>query len=276
MATPNMSPQGWVARSLIKARAIIDGNLSDPTGPRIGRYGDQIMIAPMVGEPILCDEGALFSSTMLQGATTLQLGLSASFSATAAAFVFKNNAPFGPSSPRCHLRELHMIVTTAPTSATALNYATMIDNVNRGPTVSALGTPTTATAYQAQAFCTNIDENPTASGAWFLPQSTSAGAPPAIPAAGANVRQLIGNGVLRTQIPVVNDDYRFIFGATDRHIVSQLGTNAKSATTAASIVESHPAVSIGPQEYFLLFMWGPSNITAGIAFSQVDGSWFER
>lgn len=276
MAAPNYAGQGWVARTLSKARFIIDSNLSDVTGPRFGRYQEQVILAPMVGEPLLCDEGSLFVSSMLQGATSLQLGLSASYSATAPAFIFKNNAPVGPQSPRCHLREIHLTVTTAPTSATALNYSTGLDNINRAPTtVSALGSPATATAYAAPAYASNIDESPTANGVWYFPQSTAAGAPPAVPAQGSNFRTLVGNGILRTVIPAANDEYRIVFGATDKLVASATGANTK-AGTVGWIFEPHVAVTVGPQSFFLLYLWAPSNATAGIAFSQVDVSWFER
>lgn len=282
MAAPNYAGQGWVARTISKARAVIDGNLSDVTGPRFGRYQEQMVLAPMVGEPILCDEGALMMSSMLPGATVLQLGLSATYSATAAAIVFKNNAPVGPSSPRCHLRDIHFLCNTPPTSATCLLYATALDNINRAPTtISGLGTPgtpATVTAYQAPAVCTNIDENPIINGMWWFPLSTAAGAPPSVPAQGSNARVLVGNGLLRAQIPIgaatgASDDYRIVFGATDRP-AGQLVTAAPAG--ASRIVEPHPAVTVGPQEFFLLYLWGLSNATAGFAFLGLDASWFER
>jgi hypothetical protein len=83
-------------------------------------------------------------SSMLPSATALQLGISASYSATAAALVFKNNAPAGSFSPRCYLRDIHFLVAAAPASGTGLLYATVLDNVNRAPTtVSGLGSPGT-------------------------------------------------------------------------------------------------------------------------------------
>lgn len=282
MAAPNYASQGWVARSINKARSIIDGSASDPTGPRVGRYGDQFMLAPMVGEPILCDEGSLMMSSMLPSATALQLGLSATYSATAAAIVFKNNAPVGSSSPRCHLRDIHFLCAVPPTSATGILYATAVDNVNRAPTtvsgIGAPGTPATVTAYQAPSVCTNIDEAPSINGVCWFPLSTAAGAPPTIPAQGSNARILVGNGNLRTVIPVgattsgVQDDYRIVFGATDKAAVSSL----RSSAGAMNIVEPHIAVTVGPQEFFILYLWAPSNATAGFAFAGLDVSWFER
>jgi hypothetical protein len=282
MPAPNYATQGWVARTLSRARAILDGNLSDVTGQRMGRYGEALMLAPMIGEPLLADEGSLMMASMLPSATALQLGLSASYAATAAALVFKNNAPAGPASPRCHLRDIHFLCATAPASGTGLLYATLLDNVNRAPTtVSGLGSPGTAanqTAYQAPAVCANIDENPTISGVWWFPLSTSGGAPPVVPAQGSNARVLVGNGNLRAVIPVgaassgVQDDYRIVFGATDRGVTSAL----RSTAGATQITEVHPAVTVGPQEFVLLYLWAPSNAVTGMAFAGLDCSWFER
>ncbi len=278
MAAPNYSGQGWVARTLSKARAIIDGGSSDVTGPRFSRYQEQMCLAPMMGEPLLCDEGALMISSMLPGATTLQCGVVASYSATASAILtFKNNAPAGPSSPRCHLRDIHWSMSNAPGSATQWNYATVTDNVNRAPTtvsgIGSPGTPGTLTAYQAPAVCTNIDENPVINGVWWFPMATAAGGAPTVPAQGPNARIIVGNGLLRGGNFVALDDVRITFGPTDRP-AGQIVTAAPSG--ASRIVEPHPAVTIGPQEFFLLYLWGASNATTGPAFIGLDCSWFER
>lgn len=282
MANPTYSTQGWVARTLAKARSILDSNASDPTGQRFGRYGETYSVVPVVGEPALCDEGALMIASMLPSATVLQLGLSATYSSTAAAIVFKNNAPTGPSSARCHLRDIHFLCATAPTSGTGLLYATVLDNVSRTPTtisgLGAPGTPATVTAYQAPVVCTNIDESPSPQGQVWFPLSTSGGAPPTVPAQGASARIVVGNGNLRSVIPVgaatsgVQDDYRIVFGSTDRAATQSLSSTAG----ATKIVEVHPAITVGPQEFFLLYLWAPSNITAGFAFAGLDVSWFER
>lgn len=277
MADPTFSLRGWVARSLTAARKMIETDSSDPSGPRMSRYGEQYGVVPVVGEPALADEGSLVIASMLPAATALQLGLSAAFSATAAAIVVANQAPAGPQSPRITLRDIHLVQSVAPTSGTGLAYATVLDNINRAPTTvsgdGSPGTPATVTAYRAAANVTNMDESNAPVGRAWFPLSIAAGAPPTVPAPSQNARTMVGNGSLRAQIPVVGDDYRIVFGATDRP-GGQLVTAAPAG--ASRIVESHPAVVIGPQQYFLLYLWSPSNITAGNAWSQIDVSWFER
>jgi hypothetical protein len=284
MANTNYSDQGFIARSLSKLQAVLSGN-SDSRGKRKTIYSEDYVANPWGGEMAMADEGSLMMSTMAPGATTLQLGLSATFSATAACLVFKNNAPQN-SGVRCHLRDIRFWVVTPPTSGTCLLYATVIDNGgNRAPTTvsngtggTGPGTPATATAYLSPVVCTNADENPTIYGQWWFPLSTSAGAPPAVPAATSGARTLEGNGILRGQIPVgsaagASDDYRIVFGATDR-VSGQLVTAAPAG--ASRIVEPHPAVSVGPQEYFLFYLWSLSNATAGIAFGGLSASHVER
>lgn len=282
MANPNYSAQGWVARSLARAKRVFDANPSDSTGPRFNGWNEFFGEIPMLGEPALSEEGSLFMSSMLPSATALQLGISATYSATAAALVFKNNAAI-KSDIRCSLREIHFLCATAPASGTSLLYASATDVVNRAPTtvsgIGSPGTPATVTAYQAPAVCLNIDEPSTPNGVWWFPLSTAAGAPPTIPAQGSNARILVGNGNLRTVIPVgaltsgVQDDYRIVFGATDR---VQTGGSLRSSAGATQISEPHPAVTIGPQEFFILYLWAPSNAAAGLAFAGLDGSWSER
>ena len=275
----NIAQQGWVGRALSKARAILDGNDSDRVGPRFGRYSEQYMLAPLVGESVLCDEGSLMMASLAPSATALQLGVSATYVATAAAIVFKNDAPSG-SGIRCSLRDIHFLCAVAPTLGTGLLYATVLDNKDRAPTTVVLqgGTPATATAYLAPNVCLNIDETPSVNGKCWFPLSTAAGAAPTIPAQGATARILVGNGNLRSVIPVgaatsgVQDDYRIVFGAMDRPAQGA----ARSAAAASVIVEPHPAVMIGPQQFFILYLWAPSNATAGFAFAGLDVSWFER
>lgn len=271
-ANPNFSLQGWVARGLNKAASILDGNDSDPRGLRENSYSEMAAFMAMLGERQLADEGCLVSAGMTPSQTALQLGLSAAFAATAAALVIKNNAVAG-SGLRLSLREIHFLCAVPPTSGTSLLYATAIDQGDRTPTTVALvAAPATATAYLASVNAPNYASplvGPLPS-VWF-PLSTAAGAPPAVPAA-KTAQFIVGNGNLRSVIPVgaaasgVQDDYRLVFGAEDR----ANGASLRSAAGASQIIEPHPAVSLDPQAFFLMYLWCPGNITAGFAFAGLD------
>jgi hypothetical protein len=270
-------PGPLVQQSLIVSRnqpLPIQEGQNPGAGPRAGRYGEQVALSLIPTKHLLADEGAYMIASMAPGATGLQLGLSAAFSALAAAIVIQNtDSPSNPNAKRIYLDQIHAIVSGAPTSATDLQYATVLDSVNRAPTTVALpAAPATATAYKQAAACVNMDVTPQIVGQAYFPLSTAAGAPPAVPAAGPNARTIVGNGNLRSQIPVVKDDIRIVFGSLDP--TSALNTAAPAG--ASRIVEPHPPVVIGPGQSFLLYLWMTANATAGIIFNGLDASWWER
>jgi hypothetical protein len=274
MGAPNTALVGLVARMRSVASLLIDGQPSSSQGPRIGKFGEVYGVHPLFGDRALVDEGSLFTATMTPGQTALQLGLSAAFSATAAALVIKNNAPAGKvGSPNLIMRHIHMVVVTAPTAGTSLRYATVLDSGPRTPTtVSPVASPATVTAYSVAPCNSNMDAEINSVAQVYFPLSIAAGAPPTIPGA-VNARTVIGNGHLRGQIPVAEDDYRIIFGQ-DGLAGGSLVTAAPAG--ASRVVEPHPAVEIGPQQFFIFYLWAPSNITAGLAFSGLDVGWIER
>lgn len=267
--------RGVISRLLANARAQFDGTQSSASGVRTGPYNEQVVLAPGAPKQLAGDEGTVYMASLGAGATALQLGLSATYSATASAALVLLNTATTNNGPNCILDRIHMVVSGAPTSATNWQFSTVIDNVNRAPTtlVNVGGTPATLTAFPPAVVCTNMNANAPGVGKWYFPLSTAAGAPPTVPAAGGAVRTLIGNGIIRSQIPVVGDDYTIAFGMTDEP--SGFAVTAAPAGYS-SIKIAHPAVSIGPGQSFVFYMWGLSNATAGIIFSQLDVSHVER
>ena len=270
-------PGALVQSSLLTGRGLplaLPDTVSPASPPRAGRYNEQYVLNPVPTKHLLADEGSYNVASMSPGQTSLQLGLSAAFSATAAALLLQNtDSPGNPNAKRLYLDFIHMLVGTVPTSATSLFYATVLDSKDRSPnTVALAASPATATAVKAAPVSANMDTNLPIVGQPYFPLSIAAGAPPAIPSAGPAARTIVGNGLLRAQIPVANDDYRIIFGGLDPS--GQLVTAAPAG--ASRVVEPHAPVVVGPGQSFILYLWGPSNATAGLALSGLDMGWWER
>lgn len=272
MISPGVINKGLVQRSLTTPTA--DGPESERSA-RMGRYGEQKVESVFPTDHLLADEGAYMVACALPGATALQLGISAAFSATAAAFVLGNSDPAG--GKRLYPRALRLCQSVAPTSGVDLRYAIVLDSKDRTPTTISNGTggvgpgtPATATAYRSTVSCTNMDLNPNIAGVPFFPISAAAGAPPTVPAAGGNARTIVGNGYLKASIPVVKDHYLLQFGSADR------GGTFQAAAALAKIVEHAPPVVIGPGQFMLIYLWSASNITAGNAWDDVALEWIER
>lgn len=270
---PAVLNKGLVARTLpLPANA---DNQGTDVPVRLGRYGDTKVESLFPTDHLQADEGSVMVATTLPGATALQLGLSAAFSATAAAFVLQNSDSAG--GKRIYPKFLKLAQSVAPTSGVDLRYAIVLDNINRAPTTisngaggSGPGTPATATAYRSTVVCTNADINPSIVGIPYFPLSAAAGAPPTVPAASQFARTIVGNGYLKNSIPVVKDQYILQFGSADN------GGTFQGAAALAKIVEHCPPVVVGPGQSLLIYLWSASNITAGNAWDDVALCWVER
>lgn len=272
MLSPQVVIKGLVGRLLPKP-PLVDGPESE-RAIRLGRYGDVKVESHWPGNTLLADEGAIMVATTLPGATALQLGISAAFSATAAAFTLANSDPAG--GVRLYPLTLKLSTLTAPTSGVDLRYAIVLDSINRAPTIlssgsgqSGPGTPATATAYRSTVSCANQDLSPNIAGIAYFPLSTAAGAPPTVPAPSAQARTIAGNGFIKGSIPVAKDQYTLQFGGTD------YGGTFQAAAALAKIVEHVPPIVIGPGQFMTIHIWSASNITAGNAWDDVQFVWAE-
>lgn len=271
-----LSPQALF--KLIVGRQLPVAQSDGPESERFargGRYGDLKVESCWPTDHLLADEGAYCVATTLPSATSLQIGISASFSATAAAFVLGNSDP--PGGRRIYPRFLKLAQVTAPTSGTDLRYAIVIDSKDRTPSTisngaggTGPGTPANNTAYRSTVVCTNMDANPTIAGVPFFPISTAGGSPVTIPAAGQFARTIVGNGYIKNSIPVVKDQYVLQFGGAD------FGGTFQAAAALAKIVEHTPAIVVGPGQFMAIYLWSTSNITAGNAFDDVLLAWIEK
>lgn len=271
--------KNFIARMLASQPASPEGVAGGPW--RSSPYDEQYVIQALAKKYPSVDGGEYRTATMLPGATSLQLGISATFSALAAAIAFQNSAQATTYNRRCYLDFIRMLVITPPTSATNLLGAIVLDVKDRTPTTisnggggTGPGTPATVTAYKSTVFNTNMDDtqSPTV-GIPYFPMSTAAGAPPTVPAPGQLARTIEGNISIRAQIPVAGDEYILDFGA-DNSPSSALLTAAPAG--ASRVVVPLPGCIVGPQQWALLHMWGLSNATAGIAFAGLTMGWWER
>jgi hypothetical protein len=243
---------------------------------RLGRYRDIKVESCWPTDHLLADEGAVMVATTLPGATALQLGISASFSATAAAFVIGNSDAAG--GKRIYLKSLKLAQSVAPTSGTDLRYAVVLDSKDRTPSTisngaggSGPGTPANNTAYRSTVVSTNQDIQQVAPvGVAFFPISTAGGSPVTVPTPGQFARTIVGNGYIKNSIPVVKDQYVIQFGSCDT------GGTFQAAAALSKIVEHAPPVVIGPGQFAVIHMWSASNITAGNAWDDVQLVWVEK
>lgn len=271
----------WTARRLSAIAASVDG-VQSSNKPRGSQYDEQYVISSMAKKYPGVDGGEYRIASMTPSQTALQVGISASYSAILAALAFKNGAAAAQNpGKRCYLDYIRMVVVTPPTSGTELLGATAIDSGSRSPTTissgsggTGPGTAATATAYRAPVVDPNMDSVESAIGIPYFPFSTAAGTPVAIAAASTDARLLVGNLPIRAQIPVASDEYVIDFGSGDPAPSGGLVTAAPAG--ASRVVCAHPGVVLGPQHWFLLHLWSPSNVTAGLAFKGLDMGWWER
>lgn len=269
--------------SRILPAPVFDGNENEGY-VRTKRYRDVGVESVWPTDHVQADEGSSLVATTLPGATALQLGISAAWAATAAAFlVFNSDSAPGSGNGQgknIALKRLRLNVSTIPTSGTAVRMSVWLDSANRTPTTvsnavgtnpgQGPGTPATATAYRAPVVNPNGGINSQTVGVPYFPLSTAAGAPPAIGAAGLTARCIVGQQYLCPRTPIANDEYIAQFGMAD--VPGALVASA----TVSRIVTPCPPVIIPPQSWGIIYLWCPANITAGIAFDDASLEWTER
>lgn len=276
MLSPGAILKGLVSR-VIPYPAVPDGPEQE-RALRMGRYGEPYVQGVWPTDHILADEGALMVATTLPGATALQQGIYAAFSATLANIVLGNSDVAG--GKRLYPKYLKLACSVAGTSGVDLRYAIVLDSKDRTPSTisngsggSGPGTPGANTGYRVPVVSTNMDiNNQSIVGVPFFSMGTAgATGPMTVPSAGQFARTIVGNGYIKGSIPVVKDQYVLSFGAADPG-----GGTFQAAAALSKIHENAPAVAIGPGQFMLIYIWSASNITAGNAFDDVSLVWAER
>lgn len=208
----------------------------------------------------VADAGQYFTASLAPGAAALDYVVITSFSATSAFAVVQNadsasvGAPFS-TGRNLHLKYLRFAISQAPASATSAVFASVIDTGSRTPTGGQNAiTPVNCLSGANSSIAT--------ANVW----SCTGGAAITVPAAVA-ASTIVGNLILRGQIPVVNDEYTIQFGGVD----FPSGNLVTAAPNGASrITAGHPPIVLAPGHFALFYLWFPSNAATEAKFSGID------
>lgn len=235
---------GIVGKNLPQKRS--DGS---PILPRRGEYGEQYTIPILPELFALADEGSYFSACNATPGTDANYAVVAAFADTSAIFSIWNKSKINSVYPD-YIRLV--CGTPVPASATAAHYVIKTDNDDR------ITSGTRITGNNVNSIYNRKSE-------------ADVRFTPTVAAASGNARQ-ISRGIVRSVIPVVNDEYIFAFGTLEKATSIDI-----SGTTAKRIVVPVPPVVIGPGGFqmMLLHMWFPGNATTAGQF-EYDVGWWER
>lgn len=221
---------------------------------RGGRYGEAY-VAPL---PSLThwysDEGSYQIATTPTPGTSVAFAVNASVSETAGNFLYlKNNDTQGNTrAKRVYLHHVRLITTAVPAAGLSGQFFFKVDNKDR---YSSGGT--TLGIVNA-----NID-----GGVGTVAQVTVGAITTTAPSPSA---RLLSRGVLRSAIPVANDEFLFKFGTCEMGDSSSLG-----GIVAQRIVIPCPPIILGPQSNLCMQLWFPSNAVTPASF-EVEMGWWER
>jgi hypothetical protein len=215
---------------------------------RLGRRGE-VFISPLFSKPVAsAKEGSAFvalNGTLETGIATGGATQTAFVATTPSLWMFNGDVPSGKD---VILDRLKLIVTVAGVALTALRYAVIVDNINRYTSGGTAITPRVA-----------VGGNTSVVSGFF-------GAITASAAGGAS--KVVGHGVLRSQIPIINDEYMLDFGGSDS------SAGAAQATTSVSISHAVAPVILAPGECMLVYLWGAAMTTT--PQTEYEIQWYER
>lgn len=203
----------------------------------------------------IADGGSYFTASLAPGAAALAFGVVAAFSATAPAFVIQNTDTAAGKNRNLHMKYLRFEASVAPASGTQAWLASVIDTGARTP--SAGMAPLTPVCVNSGALAATAGAN-----VWTF----TGGAAITVPAAVA-ASTVVGNLLLRPQIPVAGDEYAIQFGGVD--MPAGYGVTAAPAG-AGSIVKGHPPIVLAPQHFALFYLWFPNNSVTGLSIGSFD------
>ena len=203
-------------------------------------------------EMMWADAGAYYKTQATPG-TAIAYSVQTTFSATIAYVLIRNTA--GAAGLRVYPDYIRLLCTTLPASATAGDWALVLDPTNR---LTSGGTTISGTN-------TNMRSDIATTGVGSVIAGT-----PTIAAAGANART-VARGKLRTVIPVLGDTYVWQFGMPISTPQVLNGANPQIETFSVPPVVLAPAGN----HSLLLHLWFTANSVTAPQF-EVEVGWAER
>ena len=236
------------------AAPALPGANAQGTEPRLrmGKYAEAFTIERST-KLAQAEEGSMFIVTNPTLGTGVALGVAAATAViqTAPSILIYNNDAVGGKS--IILDSLKLIVTGAGTAGTRLDLSVYMDSTTRFTSGGTANTPV------------NMNMGVTTSSiAKFYDASVAI----VSPAATANLRR-VGHVVLRTQIPVVMDQYAVEFGGKSGN-----STGITNGTAPLAIQLGTGPVVIAPQQSCLLFLHSASQ--SGAPTYEFEVTWAER
>lgn len=230
--------KGKVAREL--PTSDIDG-ARDGEPLRIAQYGEAVVMPLASKGLVAADEGSHFIATNpTPGTGIATIAALASLVDTSPFILIRNDNPVATVKTRIYLDYLKLVCTAVGTAGTAVRYAIKTDSAgNRYTSGGSMITPV----------CTNRDSDRSSMAQIY------AGA---LVAAAATSGRLLGHGLFRSAIPVINDSYMLNFGGSDP-APTALVNNGATLTNANAV---HPPVVIGPGQWCAIHIWLPSQSAA--------------
>jgi hypothetical protein len=245
MPTPPMIARGVVGR---KRPVAYPDNVREGVDLRSGRYGQFYAQALHQKNYALADEGSYFvvanptSGTGMAGQAAPTGAPAIGATDTKPFIVIKNNeSPSDPLAKRTYLEYFRVRVTAVGANGTNVNFTAILDTANapRAP----------ASYTQCYPVNCNMDDGSASVCAVYAGAGT---------VSTTATGRLFPNLQIRSVIPVVQDVYTVVFGATEFASSGLITTG----TTQASVTINHPPLIIAPGGWALLYIWEASQSAA--------------
>lgn len=221
---------------------------------RAGAYGEPFVQNIMSPMAVLADEGTYQIATSPTPGTGIAHAINTGVSETAGNFIYlKNNDSQGNDRyKRIYLNYIRLITTVVPAAGISGHFFIKVDNKDRYTSGGTQLSPTNV----------NMDTGVgTVSQLWAGALTTTAPSPSA---------RLIARGVLRSVIPVVNDE--FIISSS---FIEATGACLLGGVIAQRMIVPVVPIILGPQNNMCLQLWFPSNAVTAPSF-EVEMGWYER